>query len=94
MGFLVVEMRRQGINPFQSQIGFLILVNLVLSLRPGVSWGGHVGGLVFGALAAIALLEGSRRGPRWLGPALCGALCVVAVVGSILVADGSGVTFS
>jgi membrane associated rhomboid family serine protease len=94
MGFTVVEMRRQGINPFQSQIGFLILVNLVLSLRPGVSWGGHVGGLVFGALAAIVLLEGSRRGPRWLGPVLCGALCVVAVVGSILVADGSGVTFS
>lgn len=94
MGYLVVEMRRNGQNPFQSQIGFLIVVNLLLSLRPGVSWGGHVGGLVFGALAGIALYEGSRRGPRWLGPALCAALCVVAVVGSILVADGAGVTSS
>jgi membrane associated rhomboid family serine protease len=86
MGFLVVEMRRQGLNPFQSQIGFLIIINLVLSLRPGVSWGGHIGGLVFGALAAIALHEGSRRGPRWLGPALLGALCVAAVVGAVVMA--------
>ncbi|MGX6449401.1 rhomboid family intramembrane serine protease [Patulibacter sp. S7RM1-6] len=94
MGYLVVEMRRQGINPLQSQIGLLLVVNVVLSLRPGtnVSFGGHLGGLVFGALAAIALHEGARRGPRWLGPALCGALCVVAVVASIVVAGQPGLT--
>lgn len=85
MAFLAVEMRRQGLNPFRSQIGILLLVNLALSLGPGVSWGGHVGGIVFGALAAVALHEGSRRGPRWLGPALCGALCVAAVIGAVVV---------
>lgn len=85
-GYLLVEMRRQGINPFQSQLGFLLLINLVLSFRPGVSWGGHLGGLVFGALAALALYEGARRGPRWLGPALCGGLGVVAVLGAIYAA--------
>ncbi|WP_084270229.1 rhomboid family intramembrane serine protease [Patulibacter minatonensis] len=88
-GYLLVEMRRRGENPFQSQLGFLLLINLVLSFRPGVSWGGHLGGLVFGALAAFVLYEGSRRGPRWLGPALCGGLCVVAVIGSIVVAGSS-----
>ncbi len=86
-GYLLVEMRRQGVNPFQSQLGFLIIINLVLSFRPGVSWGGHLGGLVFGALAALALHEGARRGPRWAGPALLGVLCVVAAVGGILVAE-------
>jgi membrane associated rhomboid family serine protease len=86
-GYLLVEMRRQGVNPFQSQLGFLIIINLVLSFRPGVSWGGHLGGLVFGALAALALHEGARRGPRWAGPALLGVLCVVAAVGAILVAE-------
>jgi membrane associated rhomboid family serine protease len=89
MGYLVVEMRRQGLNPFRSQIGFLVIVNLVLSIRPNVSFGGHIGGLVFGALAAVALYEGSRRGPRWLGPALCVGLCAVAVVGAVVVSGSS-----
>ncbi len=94
MGYMVVEMRRRGINPFQSQIGLLLLLNVVLSLRPGsnISFGGHIGGFVFGMLAAVALYEGSRRGPRWLGPALCGVLCVAAVVGSIVMAGQVGIT--
>jgi membrane associated rhomboid family serine protease len=94
MGFLVVEMRRRGINPFQSQIGLLLLLNVVLSLRPGsgISFGGHLGGLLFGVLAAVALHEGARRGPRWLGPALCGALCVVAVAGAVVMAGQPGIT--
>lgn len=88
-GYFAVEMRRQGINPLQSQLGFLIIINLVLSLRPGVSWGGHIGGLAFGALAALVLYEGGRRGPAWLGPALCAGLGVVAVVGAIVVAGSA-----
>jgi len=87
MGYMVVEMRRQGINPFQSQIGFLILINVVLSFRDGVSWGGHLGGLVFGALAAVVLHEAGRRGPKWAGPAALGVLCVLAVVGAVLVSE-------
>lgn len=94
MGYLVVEMRRRGINPLQSQIGLLLLLNVVLSLRPGsgISFGGHLGGLLFGVLAAVALHEGSRRGPRWLGPALCGVLCVIAVVGAVVMAGQPGLT--
>lgn len=94
MGYLVVEMRRRGVNPLQSQIGLLLLLNVVLSLRPGsgISFGGHLGGLVFGVLAAIALHEGARRGPRWLGPVLCAGLCVVAVVGAVVMAGQPGLT--
>ncbi|MEV4419632.1 rhomboid family intramembrane serine protease [Patulibacter sp. NPDC049589] len=86
-GYLVVEMRRRGENIFQSQLGFLLVINLVLSFRPDVSWGGHLGGLVFGALAAVALHEGRKRGPAWLGPALCAGLCVIAVVAAVGVSE-------
>lgn len=99
MGYLVVEMRRQGVNPLQNQIGLLLVFNVVLSLRPGsgISFGGHLGGLLFGVLAAVALGTAarppSRPGrPRWLGPALCGALCVVAVAGAIVMAGQPGLT--
>lgn len=95
VGYLLVEMRRRGENIFQSQLGFLLLINLVLSFRPGVSWGGHLGGLVFGALAAYVLYEGRRRGPAWLGPALCGGLCVVAVIVAVVASEpfSESVTF-
>lgn len=86
MGYALVEMRRNGIGIFQSQIGFLVLFNIALSFRPGVSWGGHLGGLVFGAAAAFLLHEAGRRGPRWAGPAALAALCVVGLVGALVVA--------
>jgi len=94
MGFALVEMRRNGVNPLQSQIGFLLLLNVVLSLRPGanISFGGHLGGLAFGALAAVVLHEADRRGPRWLAPVALGALCVVAVVGAVAMAGQPGIT--
>jgi membrane associated rhomboid family serine protease len=94
MGYLLVEQRRQGVSFLQSQIGILLIFNVVLSLRPGanISFGGHVGGLVFGALAALVLHEADRRGPRWLGPALLGVLCVVAVVGAVVMAGQPGIT--
>ncbi|WP_320672864.1 rhomboid family intramembrane serine protease [Patulibacter defluvii] len=97
MGYALVEMRRQGINPLQSQIGFLLIFNVVLSLRPGanISFGGHLGGLVFGALAAVVLHEvARRRGPAWLAPALLLGLCAIAVVGSVLMSGQTGITDS
>jgi membrane associated rhomboid family serine protease len=97
MGYALVEMRRQGVNPLQSQIGFLLIFNVVLSLRPGanISFGGHLGGLLFGALAAVVLHEAARRrGPAWLGPALLVGLSAIAVVGAILMAGQTGITDS
>ena len=64
--------QRQGL--VQSFVRVAILVTLI-SLVPGVSWGGHLGGAVGGGLAAILLhLTGARRRPvrlfAWLGLAL------------------------
>lgn len=57
MGALIVLQLRAKQNPWQSGIGGLVAINLVLTfVIPGISIGGHVGGLVAGA-AAGALLQ-------------------------------------
>ena len=72
MGAAVVLMRRRGIDVMQSGLGGLLLINLLLSFRPGVSIGGHLGGLVGGAVAGaiVANTDGDPQ-QRWLGTAAC-----------------------
>jgi membrane associated rhomboid family serine protease len=88
MGAAFFFMRSRGIDPMQSGLGLWLGLNLVLSLRPGISWGGHLGGLVGGALAALILFElrDRIRMPRWAPLVLAGAVGVAAVVASIAVA--------
>lgn len=65
MGAALVLLRRQGVDPWRSSIGTLVIFNLVLTfVIPSISIGGHVGGLVGGALAALTL---RRRSPRSAG---------------------------
>ena len=93
MGAAAVELRSRGINPFQTDIGMLIIFNLGLSfVLSGISIGGHIGGLIGGALAGMALGYADRHRNRTLGYAACGVLMVVAVVGGIAAASGSGIS--
>jgi membrane associated rhomboid family serine protease len=56
MGALIVLQLRAKQNPWQSGIGGLVLINLVLTFAiPGISIGGHVGGLLAGAAAGAVL---------------------------------------
>jgi membrane associated rhomboid family serine protease len=84
MGAAFLSLRRRGIDPMQSGIGGLIVINLLLSFRPGVSIAGHVGGLVGGALVVTILngTDGSKQ-QRWLGAA-AGALLAVAIAGACI----------
>jgi membrane associated rhomboid family serine protease len=89
MGAAFVFMRSRGIDPMQSGLGLWLGLNLILSFRPGISLGGHLGGLIGGALAALILFELRKRVrvPRSAPLLLASGLGVVAVVGSIVVAN-------
>jgi membrane associated rhomboid family serine protease len=89
--FLVA--RNRGLDDLASQIGFFVIINLVFTFSiPNISIGGHIGGLVAGGLAALAVAAGERRGRDGLvleWAALAG-LAIVAVAGCIIAAQDSG----
>jgi len=92
MGAAAVEMRARQIPLMQSGVGTLILINLVISFTlPGISWGGHVGGLIGGILAALALQAGERRRAQTLALAACAAIGLAAAAGSVAAAKSSEV---
>lgn len=88
MGAAFFELRNRGIDPFQAGIGGLIVINLIFSfVLSNISVGGHIGGLVFGSLAALAFHAVERRRlPAGAGLAASVLLAVVAVAGAIAVA--------
>jgi len=76
-------------------IGGLIMINLVISFTlPGISWGGHIGGLIGGALVAQLLLLGERRRVPAVALAGCVAIALAAVAGSVITAKSSEVESS
>ena len=72
----------------ESGIGGLIIINLILSFTlANISVGAHVGGLIGGTLAGLAIRTADDRHRSWLGLAACVALSAVSVVGAIAVAN-------
>jgi membrane associated rhomboid family serine protease len=91
MGAAVIVMRNRGINPMESGLGLWIGLNLLITFTiPGISIGGHIGGLAGGALAALVLFElGDRvRLPAAVPAVLASALGALAVAGCVAVAGG------
>src|SRR3954468_3966070 len=88
MGGAVIALRARGINPMDSGLGMVIILNLGITfIIPGISIGGHLGGLIGGAIAGFLLFEvGERMGRNALAYAGCAVLAVGAVVGSIALA--------
>lgn len=92
MGAAAVEMRARQIPVMQSGVGGLILLNLIISFSiPGISWGGHIGGLIGGALAAVLIRLGQRRRAQALAYAGCVLVAAGAVSGAIAAAKSSEV---
>ncbi len=90
MGAAFFELRSRGIDPFQSGIGGLIVLNLAFSfILSNVSIGGHIGGLVGGSLAMLAWHEAGKRRQPILGYVAMGVLAVVFVAGAVAVAGRS-----
>jgi len=92
MGAAAVEMRARQIPVMQSGVGGLILLNLVISFAlPGISWGGHIGGLIGGAVAMLVLQFGARYRSQAIALASCAAIGVAAFAGSIAVSKATEV---
>jgi membrane associated rhomboid family serine protease len=90
MGAAAMEMRARQIPIMQSGIGFLIVINLALSFAiPGISWGGHIGGLIGGALAMLLLQLGDRYRQQALALAGCVAIGAITFAGGIATAKSS-----
>jgi membrane associated rhomboid family serine protease len=88
MAAAFVMQRARGIDVMQSGIGPLLLLNLAITFFPGlnISIGGHVGGLIGGALAAFLMDQVSRRRRGDLpAVAVCVFVGAVAVAGALTI---------
>ena len=91
MGAAVVELRARRLSVMESGIGGLIVLNLILSFSlANISVGAHIGGLIGGALAALAIRTADARQVPALGLIACVLLSGACVLGSIAVAGASG----
>jgi membrane associated rhomboid family serine protease len=87
-GALLVIANSRGIGVMQSGIGPVVLLNLAITFTiPGISIGGHIGGLTGGAAIAAVMLElEKRRRFSRRGPAPLVAIALTAFVGLLVIA--------
>jgi membrane associated rhomboid family serine protease len=87
LGAAAVVLHTRGVGVMQSGLGIWIILNLVLSFRPGISIGGHIGGLIGGSVLAYLMVEAPRRirMPAFAPWILSAVLCGAAVAGSIAI---------
>jgi membrane associated rhomboid family serine protease len=89
--FLVA--RQRGVEQLASQVGLWVILNLAFTFAvPGISIGGHIGGLLGGGAAAAVILAGERRVGRTAGLEVLGLVAIagVSVAGAFLAAASSG----
>jgi peptidoglycan/LPS O-acetylase OafA/YrhL len=92
MAAAFIVARNRGLDDLASQIGLFVVLNLVVTFGvSNISVGGHLGGLVAGGLAALAIAAGERRGRdgRVMEWAALVGLGAAAVVGCVIAAADS-----
>lgn len=89
LGASFVTLRARGIDPFATGVGGVLVLNLLFTFAiPGISVGGHLGGLVGGAVVGyvFAEVEPRRRLEPWAAPALVLALASAAFGVALVIA--------
>jgi membrane associated rhomboid family serine protease len=87
--------RRRGVDQITTLIGFWVVLNLAFTFAvPGISVGGHIGGLVGGGLAALVVIGCEKRIPRdqrtIVETLAISAIGVIALVGALIAAGQTG----
>jgi membrane associated rhomboid family serine protease len=90
-GLALAAQLSQGINVWASGLGGILLINLLFTFGvPGISIGGHLGGLAGGFLCGEILYGLTPRMSNKAVPALlCAALGVICAVSAMVVAGAS-----
>jgi membrane associated rhomboid family serine protease len=86
-GLMFLATRASGIDPWSSGIGMTIGINLLITIGiPGISIGGHLGGLAGGLLCGYLLYDvgPKQRWPVNTQVAVIGAVGVVAAIAGVL----------
>jgi membrane associated rhomboid family serine protease len=86
LGAMAVGIWQRGINPFTTQIGTLLLINLGLTFFvSGISIGGHLGGLLAGSICGFVMMApGYKAFPAWSRYATPAVVGVAAVAISVI----------
>ena len=89
LGAAFYIMRQRGIDPMRSGIGPILILNILITFAfPGISIGGHLGGLAGGLLCAVIISASEQRRSRALvlGLAGCAVSAALSVIGGIAAA--------
>jgi membrane associated rhomboid family serine protease len=85
MAGAAVGLQRRGVNVFSTGIGTTLLINLVLTFSiSGISIGGHLGGVVGGALCGWFMLAPAWKPlPKWTALAVPAAVALFSAAASV-----------
>ena len=91
VGAAFVIAQGRGMSGLAGELGFLIVINLFFTFgASNISIGGHLGGLVGGAICAVAIVAGERgklgAGRRQAEFAVMAVVAIVSVLGALVVA--------
>ena len=91
MSAAFIVARHRGMEQLASQIGFYVVLNVVFTFGwPGISVGGHLGGLIGGGLAALVITSAERRASRPLAIEALGMIAIgAASIAAALAAAGA-----